>query len=133
MPKLSKARMSDSESETGSMVAVPAADDDKQNVEAAVASEDEGEEMRIDNAYPGSYNTIGSIHQRHWFITLDRTLSGFRKEKGTVCWTGDWEPFYVLGREHERSVVTGRLADEVMADDGVQKFMGRKMWRPITE
>lgn len=135
--KPTKPLASDSDSETNENVDVPANDDDnKENIdvaEAAMASEDEGEVMRINNAYPGATNTIGSVHQRHWFITLDRTLSGFRKEKGSSRWIGDWECFHVLGRDHERSIVTGRLADEVMADDGVEKFVGRKMWRPIVE
>lgn len=128
----SKVPTSESDSEKTTVVATPA-EDEEENVQAAMASEDEGEVMRIDNAYPGSFNTIGSVHQRHWFITLDRTLSGFRKEGGTSQWIDGWQPFNVLGREHERSVVTGRLADEVMADDGVERFVGRKMWRPIIE
>lgn len=131
--KPSKIIASDSDSEPAKALDTPTDNDEKQNMEAAMASKDEGEVMRINNAYPGSFNTIGSVHQRHWFITLDRTLSGFRKENGATRWTGDWEAFNVLGREHERSVVTGRLADEVMADDGVEKFVGRKMWRPIIE
>ncbi|KAI5358206.1 Putative DNA ligase D, 3'-phosphoesterase domain-containing protein [Septoria linicola] len=104
---------------------------------AADASEDDLDaSIRANNAYTGASNTIGSVHQRHWFVTLDRPNSGFCKarsgpEKGR--WVGDWEAFYVRGREHERSIVTGRLADEVMADEGVERFVGRKMWRPIME
>lgn len=131
--KPSKPLTNDSDSETASGLVAPNDGDEKENAEAAMASEDEGEEMRLNNAYPGSFNTIGSVHQRHWFITLDRVRSGFLKEKGASSWTGDWQPFNVLGREHERSIVTGRLADEVMADDQVEKFVGRKMWRPIIE
>lgn len=104
---------------------------------AAQASEDEEDAtIRANNAYTGSLNTIGSVHQRHWFLTLDRTASGFRKSRrGSDAgrWVGEWEPFYVLGRDHETSVITGRMADEVMADEGVDKFVGRKMWRPIVE
>lgn len=104
---------------------------------AADASEDDLDaSIRTNNAYTGASNTIGSVHQRHWFVTLDRSNSGFRKarsgpEKGR--WVGEWEAFYVRGREHERSIVTGRLADEVMVDEGVEKFVGRKMWRPIMQ
>lgn len=132
-PSKTLASDSNSDSEAVTSVATLTDDNEEENVEAAMASEDEGEVMRINNAYPGSSNTIGSIHQRHWFISLDRTLSGFRRENGGSRWIGDWQPFHVLGREHERSVVTGRLADEVMADDGIKRFLGRKMWRPITE
>lgn len=104
--------------------------------DAAIASEDEDTAIRSNNAYTGASNTIGSIHQRHWFLSLDRKNSGFHKarsgpDKGR--WIGRWDPFFVLGRDVERSVVSGRSADEVMADEGVDKFMGRKMWRPITE
>ena len=107
------------------------------HLDAANASEDDGDSaIRANNAYAGATNTIGSVHQRHWFLTLDRPNSGFSKAKtgpDAGRWVGPWKTFYVLGREHERSIVTGRLADEVMADEGVKKFIGRKMWRPITE
>ncbi len=102
---------------------------------AAMASDDEGEDatIRANNAYTGAINSIGSIHQRNWFLTLDRRNSGFRKTRDDGRWVGDWEPFYVRGREHERSLITGRSADQVMEDEGVEKFVGRKMWRPIME
>jgi hypothetical protein len=109
------------------------------DVDAAIASEDEREDavIRANNAYPGATNTIGSVHQRHWFLTLDRKYSGFRKARSGEDggrWVGGWgEPFYVRGRDVERSVVTGRSADEVMEDEVVEKFVGRKMWRPILE
>lgn len=112
---------------------MPSIDD----MEAANASEDdEDATVRANNAYSGANNTIGSIHQRHWFLTLDRFNSGFRKARdgrNASRWTGGWDAFYVRGRDHERSVITGRLADDVMSDEGVKKFVGRKMWRPITE
>ena len=44
-----------------------------------------------------------------------------------------FDPFFVMGREVERSVVTGRTADEVMADEGVEGFVGRKGWRAVME
>lgn len=137
----SEPSMTDSESEQGQDTTTPSADSLMQveeDEEAALASEAENEDdvIRANNAYTGATNTIGSIHQRHWFLSLDRKNSGFRKARSGFDegrWIGDWEPFYVLGRDHERSIVTGRLADEVMEDEGVKKFMGRKMWRPITE
>jgi hypothetical protein len=100
---------------------------------AGIASDNEDEDtIRENNAYPGAINSIGSVHQRHWFLTLDRRQSGFKKAKNGE-WIGSWEPFFVRGRDHERSVVTRRNADEVMEDEGVEKFVGRKMWRPILE
>lgn len=131
----------DSEGERGQDATTPPADSIMQvedDEEAALASEAENEDdvIRANNAYTGATNTIGSIHQRHWLLSLDRKNSGFRKARSGPDegrWIGECEPFYVLGRDHERSVVTGRLADEVMEDEGVKKFVGRKMWRPITE
>ena len=111
-------------------------------------AEQEDEEVRLTNTYPGATNNIGSIHQRRWYLSMDRYTSGFcplrvesRSQRGRRTWTrrreGDrllgFAPFFVMGREVERSVVTGRTADEVMADKGVQGFVGRKGWRPMTE
>ena len=108
----------------------------------------EDEEVRLSNAYLGATNNIGSIHQRRWYLSMDRYASGFcplpvenRSLGGKRVWTrrreGErllgFEPFFVMGRELERSVVTGRTADEVMADEGVHDFKGRKGWRPVTE
>ena len=120
-------------------------DDDDNLAAAALASDgeaaaDQDEQIRRNNAYPGATNTIGSIHQRQWFLSLDRVSSGFVREAGRwVRKTSDdgmlegFETFFVRGRDVERSVVTGRLAEDVMADEGVKGYMGRKMWRPITE
>lgn len=103
--------------------------------DTALASEPETEDsvIRANNAYTGATNSIGSVHQRHWFLTLDRRNSGFRKDAATGRWEGPCEPFFVRGRDVERSVLTGRNADEVMKDEGVEKFVGRKMWRAIVE
>jgi hypothetical protein len=117
------------------------ADDTNANVEAqdaALASEAEDEDaaIRSNNAYTGATNTIGSVHQRHWFLSLDKKNLGYHKVRSGPDegrWTGESEPFVVLGRDVERSVVSGRSADEVMTDQGVERFVGRKMWRPITE
>lgn len=136
-------------------------DDDRQAIEAANASEveDEDQTTRTNNAYPGATNSIGSIHQRQWFLRLDQVNSGFVRassgpEKGR--WVrgllnggrggpggddskhgelelGGFATFFVRGAEHERSVVTGRLSKDVFADEGVEGFLGRKMWRPILE
>ena len=142
---------SDSGSDTPQMPAKDVTSEEQQdeNMQAVNASEAEYEgqyeQIRANNAYPGSTNTIGSIHQRQWFLTLDRPLSGFvratsrsdkgrwvrkRRDDGTL---EGFETFFVKGRDVEKSVVTGRLADEVMADEGVKGYAGRKMWRPITE
>lgn len=104
--------------------------------------------IRYDNAYPGSSNTIGSIYQRQWFIGLDRANSGFEETKhgngdntsNKKMWTrkpngkkgqGGFETFHVRGPEFERSVVTGRLGQDVLDDHAVQGFQPRKGWRPI--
>ena len=112
-------------------------DDVQEDDDAGLASEDdEDASIRANNAYPGSDNTIGSIHQRNWFLTFDRRRSGFHKAQNGPDqgrWVGSWDQFFVRGRDHERSVVTGRNADEVMEDECVEKFVGRKMWRPILE
>lgn len=111
-------------------------------------AEQEDEEVRLTNAYPGATNSVGSIHQRRWYLSMDRYASGFcplraenRSQGGRRVWARrketerllGFEPFFVMGRESERSVVTGRTADEVMADEGVQGFVGRNGWRPVTE
>ncbi|KAK3945386.1 putative abc1 domain protein [Diplogelasinospora grovesii] len=108
----------------------------------------EDEEVRRTNAYPGANNTIGSVHQRRWFVMLDRVGSGFRKTQkgGKTTWEPDPEvqkekekeqgprasyPFYVRGPDHERSIVTGRLAADVVRDEGVKDFKHRKGWRAV--
>lgn len=106
----------------------------------------EDEEVRRTNAYMGAVNTIGSVHQRKWFLSLEREACGFTRarKEGRVWWErkdeGDgveedesrlqW-PFYVRGPEHERSVITGRLGQDVLKDEGVVGYVGRKGWRPI--
>lgn len=110
----------------------------------------EDAEVRRTNAYPGAVNSIGSVHQRKWFLSLDREECGFvrTRKDGRVWWerqeTADgngegsnpeqgrlqW-PFYVRGPDHERSIVTGRLGAEVLKDEGVVGYVGRKGWRPI--
>ncbi len=37
----------------------------------------ENELIRLTNAYPGTTNTLSSIHQRRWFLSIDRHNSGF--------------------------------------------------------
>ena len=119
----------------------------------------EDETVRRTNAYTGASNTIGSVHQRRWFLSLDKAGSGFvgKRVDGKVKWErpdfrGDDEavagnsqpfpstatkktrldfPFYVRGPEYERSVVTGRLGKDVLQDEGVTGFVPRKGWRPI--
>ena len=124
-------------------------DPEKSSIEREI-EEQEDEEVRRTNAYPGARNSVGSIHQRRWYANMDRWGSGFRPFRGEGGmkggrreWVRGWdeeegkllgfEPFFVMGREMERSVVTGRTADEVMADEGVSSFVGRKGWRAVTE
>jgi len=113
-------------------------------------AEQEDEEVRKTNAYPGATNSIGFIHQRRWYLSMDRYSSGFqplRKDKASYGNSSrrEWirrqendqllgfDPFFVRGRKVERSVVTGRTADEVMGDEGVEGFVGRKGWRAVME
>lgn len=112
----------------------------------------EDEQVRRTNAYTGAVNTIGSVHQRKWFLSLDRDACGFEKSRkgGKVWWEkmkgeggdkgqvydGDAEhryewPFHVRGPDSERSVVTGRLGADILKDEGVVGHVRRKGWRPI--
>ena len=106
--------------------------------------EQEDEQVRLTNAYPGAINSINSIHQRRWLLSMDRQASGFRpqvKDDGTKAWVRreeggkllGFQPFYVRGRDHERSIVTGRTADKVMEDEGIKGFTGRKGWNAVLE
>ena len=106
--------------------------------------EQEDETVRKENAYPGATNSIGSIHQRKWFISFDRASSGFEPQKdafGKRIWVRKCEDgkltgsdrFFVQGRDVETSVVTGRTAAEVMSDEGVEEYVGRKGWRAVME
>jgi hypothetical protein len=111
------------------------------------ASESESEHIkdtqtRLTNAYPGAVNSIGSIHQRRWFITLDRANSGFVRDAKSKIWkrklqsspdqgTLGFEPFYVRGPEFERSVVTGRTGNDVLKDENVDEFTPRRGWRAV--
>lgn len=96
------------------------------------------------NAYPGSHNTIGSIHQRRWYLSMDREASGFHpigrhENRGKKKWarrqgnqgSSGFEPFYVRGPDHERSVVTGRLGSDILSDEKVTGFQCRNLWRPV--
>ncbi|KAJ5170392.1 uncharacterized protein N7500_003175 [Penicillium coprophilum] len=104
-------------------------------------------EIQRNNAYPGSINTIGSIHQRRWYLSLDRESSGFeptiarenpnegmkaRKRTWTPKAVGKgFEPFYVHGPKSERSLITARLGGDVLDDEGVEEFVPRRGWRPV--
>ncbi|KAJ5935249.1 hypothetical protein N7466_004796 [Penicillium verhagenii] len=122
------------------------------DAEATHSDNDVDIQIQTNNAYPGSTNTIGSIHQRRWYLSMDRTNSGFtlvkprnedgitpssskkrvwvrtRSRDGTV---GGFEPFFVHGPEVERSIVTGRLGKDVLGDEEVEGFVPRRGWRPV--
>ncbi|OAQ76197.1 ABC1 domain-containing protein [Purpureocillium lilacinum] len=51
----------------------------------------EDEHVRRSNAYPGAHNSIGSIHQRKWYLSLDRRACGFtkRRQGGKIIWERD--------------------------------------------
>ncbi|OTB05108.1 hypothetical protein M426DRAFT_320153 [Hypoxylon sp. CI-4A] len=108
----------------------------------------EDEQVCRRNAYAGATNSIGSVHQRRWYLSLDREACGFvkRPKAGRVVWepavdaetreggkdTGRLAfPFYVHGAEVERSVVTGRMGADVLKDEGVEGYVRRKGWRPV--
>ncbi|KAI9042678.1 uncharacterized protein KD926_005284 [Aspergillus affinis] len=111
------------------------------------SEDDLDHQIRLKNAYPGSTNSIGSVHQRRWFITLDRVNSGFQDElnphSGRKQWvrrqdakTGrllGFDPFSVCGPEVEKSVVTARLGKDVLEDEDVKGFVGRRGWRAVLE
>ncbi|KAM0262904.1 hypothetical protein ACHAQJ_001497 [Trichoderma viride] len=113
-------------------------------------------QVRLTNAYHGASNTIGSIYQRRWYLSLDRRASGFAEKKrhGRSVWEplppeppttrqdasdpeGEPEshrlsfPFYVRGPQFEQSVVTGRLGENILRDEGVTTFVPRKGWTPV--
>ncbi|KAF4125095.1 hypothetical protein GMORB2_3934 [Geosmithia morbida] len=110
----------------------------------------EDQEVRQTNAYPGATNTIGSVHQRKWYLSLDRVACGLIEGRDKV-WrrrSGDATasdghghedahgerltyPFYVRGADHERSVVTARKGENVLFDEGVVGFIRRRGWKPI--
>lgn len=104
------------------------------------------EQTRLENAYPGATNTFQSIHQRKWYLSMDRLASGFHavrsRETGTTTWErgqrGDgcmtgFERFHVLGRDSETSVLTGRKAADVAKDEGLLGYKPRGGWRGVTE
>ncbi|KAM0455262.1 hypothetical protein ACHAO4_004140 [Trichoderma viride] len=130
--------------------------------EARRKQQEEDAQVRLNNAYVGASNTIGSVYQRRWYLSLDRRACGFTEKKrhGRSVWekllppesstdtivkdpSGDSEaepeesscrlsfPFYVRGPQFERSVVTGRLGEEVLRDEGVTTFVSRKGWTPV--
>lgn len=137
-----------------------------EKVRSKEIEEEEDEITRKTNAYPGAKNTIGSVYQRRWFLSMDRVASGFQSttdRQGEKRWVkseehedggkkdrkrarreggkdeigngrvAEEEGFIVRGRDIERSILTGRNADEVMRDEDVEGFVGRKGWRAVVE
>ncbi|KAJ5734437.1 hypothetical protein N7493_003223 [Penicillium malachiteum] len=126
--------------------------EEKSEHEISTHSDNETDvQIQVNNAYPGSTNTIGSIHQRRWYLSLDRQNSGFEQRNtyqedsssGSRTRKRIWvrrvgrrnelfgfEPFYVRGPNVERSVVTGRRGQDVLNDEGVEGFIPRQGWRP---
>ena len=112
--------------------------------------------VRTTNAYPGATNSIGSVHQRKWYLSLDRAACGFverKRRSSKKRWEYSQEedegvdndkrpeqlergerlhwPFYVGGPEYETSIVTGRKSEHVLRDEGVVGFVPRKGWAPV--
>ncbi|EHK25334.1 uncharacterized protein TRIVIDRAFT_135496, partial [Trichoderma virens Gv29-8] len=118
-------------------------------------SEQQDAQVRLTNAYHGAENTIGSIYQRRWYLSLDRRACGFiekRRRGRSSLWelppaesppTADDPsgsepgpsqlsfPFYVRGPQFEQSVVTGRRGEDILRDEGVTTFVPRKGWTPV--
>jgi hypothetical protein len=128
----------------------------------------EDAQIRRTNAYPGATNTIGSVHQRRWYISMDRVASGLVKRKrpvdgGRGLWQvkgkeveqswgqedtkttralneysgreKNWRltyPFYVLGPDIERSIITGRRGEDILRDEGVTGFVRRLGWKAVS-
>jgi hypothetical protein len=114
--------------------------EDTSAVADASDNEEEMSNIRTTNAYPGAINSIASVHQRHWFVSLDKPNSGLvRAKSGTN--QGKWVPasgksfvpFFVRGAGVERSIITGRTSNEVMNDEGVEGFVARKRWKPVLD
>jgi hypothetical protein len=143
-------RSADEESSDEAGAAVPQqeanADENVSAMEREIR-ELEDEQVRRTNAYPGASNTIGSVHQRKWYLSLERSACGFEKVKNRWILPSNgsegvgstqpepdqrlsW-PFHVHGADHERSVVTGRRGKDVLKDEGVVGFVPRKGWNPI--
>ncbi|EGD97231.1 hypothetical protein TESG_04643 [Trichophyton tonsurans CBS 112818] len=126
----------------------PSSDQPSSNISPS-HSDQEDKTIRQTNAYRGATNSISSIHQRTWYLTLDRVNSGFERRVDStraVHWTRKeetspgngaiplgFEPFFVRGPDFERSVLTGRLGGDVLSDEAVVGFHGRKGWRPVLE
>lgn len=115
-------------------------DDDDVSTKTLDTDSEEDALTRTHNAYPGSTNSIGSVHQRRWFVLLDRQSSGFELSGGKwirrIMADGEldgFKPFVVRGRDHERSVVTGRLACDVEDDEGCNGYVGRGGWKSIED
>lgn len=125
---------------------------ESENAEATHSDNDIDLQIQKNNAYPGSTNTIGSIHQRRWYLSLDRANSGFEPRnpsnragapsstsKKRVWVRGHsnentmrgFDSFYVRGPEVERSILTGRLGKDVLNDEKVEGFVPRQGWRPV--
>ncbi|KAF3057337.1 hypothetical protein GL218_06006 [Daldinia childiae] len=136
--------------EESEIVNAPAEEADLEAVSAMEREirELEDEQVRRTNAYSGAENSIGSVYQRRWYLSLDREACGFvkRRRAGRMIWEakdvdkGKYVnehgnrltfPFYVRGIEVERSVVTGRTGADVLKDEGVVGHAGRKGWRPV--
>ncbi|KAJ5565010.1 hypothetical protein N7513_001252 [Penicillium frequentans] len=123
-----------------------------ENAEATHSNDDIDLQIQKNNAYPGSTNTIGSIHQRRWYLSMDRANSGF-EPRNTSNGTGaslstskkrlwvrshstentmrGFDSFHVRGPDVERSIVTGRSGKDVLEDEKVEGFVPRQGWRPV--
>lgn len=80
----------------------------------------------MDRRASGFVPIAGGEGERRWVSGGDCGVIGILRGKGE-------EGFLVRGRDIERSVLTGRNADEVMRDEGVKGFVGRRGWTAVVE
>ncbi|OAP61774.1 hypothetical protein AYL99_03977 [Fonsecaea erecta] len=73
---------------------------------------DEEAVIRRNNAYPGATNSINSIHQRRWFLSLDRAACGFRPTNQIAFGQRVWE------RPRLSSPLSGSEAAKARRSDG---------------
>jgi hypothetical protein len=121
----------------------PATTEQQEDTSAMAEASDNEAEMsgiKMSNAYRGATNSIGSVHQRHWLVSLDKLNSGLVKAQSGPD-EGNWVPasgksfgsFFIRGADIEKSIVTARTSEQVMSDEGVEGFVPRRRWIPILD
>ena len=76
-------------------------------------------------------NPPAGHHAQTYWIRPPPDPARAQPEERETC--AGFEKFHVLGRDHERSVVTGRLAKDILMDEGVENYVPRGKWRAVVE